>query len=205
MLFTENTSEMVVLTETNKNPFIGRRYGQERQAFFKSRFEGIPYFLSHLIDVHVDIKCIITSLGCCSKKSVWLAQRWCWGAGVAGMDGYLSSVHGGAQYLKAALKARLFNPQPRIKDPSRQLEGEACHLNVAMMGTGFFMPNPGLVTSLSCWVFFRQGALATLAFLQYGLCRANAATLSARHWNAINLVVSCLSPVCCSPPRKTAA
>lgn len=56
MLFLENTSEMVVLTETNKNPFIGGRYGQERQRFFKSGFEHIPYFLSCLIDVHVETK-----------------------------------------------------------------------------------------------------------------------------------------------------
>lgn len=56
MLFMENTSEMVVLTETNKNPFIAGRYKQERQIFFKSGFEDIPYFLSHLIDVHVDTK-----------------------------------------------------------------------------------------------------------------------------------------------------
>lgn len=49
-------TEMVTLTETNKNPFIGGRYGQERQGFFKSGFEHIPYFLSCLIDVHVETK-----------------------------------------------------------------------------------------------------------------------------------------------------
>lgn len=49
----------------------------------------------------------------------------------------LLCMGGGAQHLKAALKARLFNPQPRIKDPSRQAEGEACHLNVAILGTVF--------------------------------------------------------------------
>lgn len=53
-------------------------------------------------------------------------SSWCW------WDGYLPPVHAGVQYLKAALKARLFNPQPRIKDSSAQAEGqvvpsECCH------------------------------------------------------------------------------
>lgn len=85
MFFLKNTSAMLVFTETNKSPFIAGRYRQERQVFFKSRFEGILFFLSHLIDVPVDTKWIITSLGYCSKKSVWLAQRWWWEAGVGGM------------------------------------------------------------------------------------------------------------------------
>lgn len=55
-----------------------------------------------------------------------VVRSWCW------WDGYLPPVYAGAQYLKAALKARLFNPQPRIKDSSRQAEeevvpSECCH------------------------------------------------------------------------------
>lgn len=88
-----------------------------------------------------------------------VVRSWCcW-------DGWIPSARGGAQYLKAALKNRLFNPQPRIKDPSRQAEEEVCHLNIAMLGTGFLMPSPELVTSLSCRVFFWQGSLVTLTFL----------------------------------------
>lgn len=58
----------------------------------------------------------------------------------------------------ATLKARLFNPQARIKDPGSQAE-RGRHLNVALLGTGVLMPNSEFPTSMVA------GSLATLTFL----------------------------------------
>lgn len=118
----------------------------------------------------------------------------------------------GEPNTSTAIKSGLFNPQPRITDPSSQAAAGR-HLNVAMLGTGILMPNCEFPTSsftsphppLPPFFFFLvESSLTTLTYLQCVSCCVNTAALSAWHWNAINLVVSCLSPVCCSPPHKTA-
>lgn len=52
----------------------------------------------------------------------------------------------GEPNTSTAIKSGLFNPQPRITDPSSQAAAGR-HLNVAMLGTGILMPNCEFPTS----------------------------------------------------------